>query len=105
MLKQIRKLERSSKVIVLGFAVLMAVSLIIFYAPGRSATKADPSRNMEVVAKVGSAQITVADLEQLKENYRQMFGGRISLAQLGGNKRLLEGLINKHVIAQEAERL
>ena len=34
-----------------------------------------------------------------------MFGGRISLAQLGGNKRFLEGLISKHVIAQEAERL
>ena len=34
-----------------------------------------------------------------------MFGGRISLAQLGGNKRFLDGLISKHVIAQEAERL
>jgi peptidyl-prolyl cis-trans isomerase D len=34
-----------------------------------------------------------------------MFGGRISLAQLGGNKRFLEGLISKHAVAQEAERL
>ncbi len=34
-----------------------------------------------------------------------MFGGRINLAQLGGNKRFLDGLISKHVIAQEAERL
>lgn len=105
MLKQLRRLERSRKVIILGFAVLMAVSLVIFYAPGRNASNLDPSRNTDVVAKVGSAQITVADLAQIRENYRQMFGGRISLAQLGGNKRFLEGLISKHVIAQEADRL
>jgi len=43
------------------------------------------------VAKVGSDQVTVADLAQVRENYQQMFGGRISLAQLGGNKRFLEG--------------
>src|SRR6185436_12873024 len=45
------------------------------------------------------------DVAKVRENYRQMFGGRISLAQLGGNKRFLDGLISKHVIAQEAERL
>ena len=34
-----------------------------------------------------------------------MFGGRVNLAQLGGNKRFLDGLIGRQVIAQEAERL
>jgi peptidyl-prolyl cis-trans isomerase D len=34
-----------------------------------------------------------------------MFGNRVSLAQLGGNKRFLESLISKLVISQEAERL
>jgi peptidyl-prolyl cis-trans isomerase D len=105
MLKQLSRLERTRGVIIIGFAVLMAVSLIIFYAPGRNASTLDPSRNTSVVAKVGSAEITVADVAQIRENYRQMFGGRISLAQLGGNKRFLDGLISKHVIAQEAERL
>jgi peptidyl-prolyl cis-trans isomerase D len=105
MLKQLARLERTQKTIILGFAVLMAVSLVVFYAPGRSASNLDPSKNTEVVAKVGSAKVTVADLAQTRENYRQMFGGRISLAQLGGNKRFLEGLISKHVIAQEAARL
>lgn len=105
MLKQLGRLERTRNIIILGFAVLMAVSLIVFYAPGRGASNLDPSRNQEVVAKVGSAEITVADVAQIRENYRQMFGGRISLAQLGGNKRFLEGLINKEVVAQEAERL
>jgi peptidyl-prolyl cis-trans isomerase D len=105
MLKQLGRLERTRNIIILGFAVLMAISLIVFYAPGRNAVNLDPSKNTEVVAKVGSDQITVADLALIRENYRQMFGGRISLAQLGGNKRFLEGLISKHVIAQEAERL
>jgi peptidyl-prolyl cis-trans isomerase D len=105
MLKQLGRLERTRNIIILGFAVLMAVSLVIFYAPGRNASNLDPTRNTAVVAKVGSAEITVADVAQIRENYRQMFGGRISLAQLGGNKRFLESLISKQVIAQEAERL
>ena len=105
MLKQLSKLERTRGVIIIGFAVLMAVSLVIFYAPGRNAANLDPAKNSSVVAKVGSAEITVADVAQIRENYKQMFGGRISLAQLGGNKRFLDGLISKHVIAQEADRL
>src|ERR1051326_4702239 len=105
MLKQLGRLERTRNIVILLFAVLMAVSLVIFYAPGRTASNIDPTRNTEVVAKVGSATITVADIARIRENYAQMFGNRISLAQLGGNKRFLEGLINKQVIAQEAARL
>src|SRR5919205_1111817 len=105
MLKQLGRLERTRNIIILGFAVLMAVSLIVFYAPGRTANNIDPSKNTTVVAKVGSDQITVADIAQIRENYKQMFGGRISLAQLGGNRRFLDGLIGKHVVSQEATRL
>jgi len=105
MLKQLGRLERTRNIVILLFAILMAVSLVIFYAPGRTASNIDPTRNTEVVAKVGSASITVADIARIRENYAQMFGNRISLAQLGGNKRFLEGLINKQVIAQEAARL
>src|SRR5215204_837340 len=105
MLKQLGRLERTRNIVILGFAILMAVSLIVFYAPGRSASNIDPSKNTEVVAKVGSDHITVADLARIRENYAQMFGGRINLAQLGGNKRFLEGLISKLVISQEADRL
>ncbi|MBA2526643.1 MAG: SurA N-terminal domain-containing protein, partial [Pyrinomonadaceae bacterium] len=88
-----------------GFAFMMAVSLIVFYGPGRSARSLDPTKNTEVIAKVAGDEITVADLARLRENYQQMLGGQISLAQLGGNKRFLDGLIRDRVIAQEAERL
>ena len=105
MLKQLSRLERTRNIVILFFAVLMAISLVIFYAPGRTTSNIDPSKNTEVVAKVGSDHITVADLARIRENYAQMFGNRISLAQLGGNKRFLDGLIGKLVISQEAERL
>ena len=105
MLKQLGRLERTRNIVILLFAVLMAVSLVIFYAPGRTANNLDPTRNTEVVAKVGSANITIADVARIRENYAQMFGSRISLAQLGGNKRFLDGLISKEVISQEADRL
>src|SRR5688500_8747544 len=105
MLKQLGRLERTRNIIIIGFAVLMAISLVVFYAPGRSATTVDPATSTEVVAKVGSDRITVADLVMMREGIRQRFGGQISLAQLGGNKRFLESLIVSHVIKQEAERL
>src|SRR4026207_1042927 len=106
MLKQLSRLKHTRNIVILLFAILLAVSLVFFYAaPGRSVSKLDPTRNTEVVAKVGSAKITIADVARIRENYAQMFGGRVSLAQLGGNKRFLDGLISKHVISQEAERL
>ena len=105
MLKQLSRLERTRGIIIVLFAILMAVSLVIFYAPGRTANSIDPTKNTEVVAKVGSGSITVADVARIRENYAQMFGSRISLAQLGGNKRFLDGLISKQVISQEAARL
>src|SRR6185436_12397545 len=104
MLKQLGRLERTRSIIIVGFAVLMAVSLVLFYAPGRTAN-VEPARSTEVVAKVGSDEITVAEVARLKDNYLQMFGGRVNIAQLGGNKRFLDGLIRDRVMAQEAARL
>ncbi len=91
MLKSLGRMERSRNLIIVGFAVLMAVSLVMFYAPGRNAGSTEPSRSTEAVAKVGGEEITVGDLTRLKESYQQMFGGQISIAQLGGEKRLLDG--------------
>jgi peptidyl-prolyl cis-trans isomerase D len=105
MLKALSRLERTRNIVILLFAILMAVSLVIFYAPGRNSSSLDPSKNTEVVAKVGSRKVTIADVARVRENYARMLGGRVNLAQLGGNKRFLEGLIGRHVIAQEAERL
>ncbi|MEJ7618432.1 MAG: SurA N-terminal domain-containing protein [Pyrinomonadaceae bacterium] len=105
MLKFFSRLERTRNVVLIIFAILMAVSLVFFYAPNRNAAVADPARNAEVVAEVGNEDITVSKLALLKENYRQMFGGQFSMAQFGGDRRLLDGLIRQQVISQEAARL
>ncbi len=103
MLKQLGRLERTRNIVILGFAILMAVSLVFFYAPGRSASTMDPSRNTEVVAKVGSARITVAELARRREGLIAQYGPNI--ASLGGSKLFLDGMIKSRVIEQEADRL
>src|ERR1044072_730059 len=105
MLKRLARPERTRNIVILGFVILMAVSLIVFYAPGRTASTLEHTRNTEAVAKVGSETITVADLARERERLAQMFGGRVNLAQLGGNRRFLDGMISKLVMAQEAQRL
>jgi peptidyl-prolyl cis-trans isomerase D len=105
MLKLLSRMERTRGIIIVGFAILMAVSLVIFYAPGRNSGNLEPAKSTEVVAKVGKDEITVAEVARLKENYMQMFGGRMSIAQLGGYKRFVDGLVRDRVVAQEAARL
>jgi peptidyl-prolyl cis-trans isomerase D len=105
MLKQLSRLERTRSIIIVGFAVLMAVSLVFFYAPGRNSSVAEPSNNTTVVAKVGRDEITVAQVSQRKENYLQMFGGRVSITQLGGYSHFVDGLVRERVVVQEAIRL
>lgn len=105
MLKLFSRMERTRSLVIIGFAAIMAVSLVMFYAPGRNSAVGSPAANAEVLAKVGGEEITVGDLSTLKEGYMQMFGGQISLAQLGGDKRFLDGLIRDRVVAQEAARL
>jgi len=102
MLKQLGRLERTRNIVILLFAVLMAVSLVIFYAPGRTANNIDPTRNTEVGAKVGSSSFTIFVLARIRDNYAQNFGSRVSLAQLGCNKRFLDGVISNQVISQDA---
>jgi peptidyl-prolyl cis-trans isomerase D len=82
----------------------MGVSLIFFYAP-RNTNNVEPGRSTALVAKVGGDEITVAEVSRLKENFLQMFGGRASIAQLGGYKRFVDGLIRSRVVSQEAARL
>lgn len=103
MLKQLGRLERTRNIVILGFALLMAVSLVFFYAPSRSASTIDPLRNTESVAKVGSDHITVAELARRREAMLQAYGPQ--LASLGSSRIFLDGLIKTRVIQQEAERL
>jgi peptidyl-prolyl cis-trans isomerase D len=105
MLKMLSRLEHTRRIIIFGFVILMAVSLIVFYGPGRNSNNLEPSKDTTAVAKVNGDEITVAEVARLKDNYMQMFGGQMSIARLGGYKRLVDGLIRNRVVAQEAARL
>jgi peptidyl-prolyl cis-trans isomerase D len=104
MLKQLSRMKRAHKYVLVFFALLMGLSLVLFYAPGRNQATASAASKSEVLAEVGDDVVTVGDLDRVKQGYQNMFGGQISLAQLGGDKRFLDGLIRDRIVAQEAER-
>jgi peptidyl-prolyl cis-trans isomerase D len=108
MLKSLSRMERSRNLIIVGFAVLMAVSLVIFYAPGRQGGALSET-GTEVVARVKGDEINVGELNTAKENKQRQFqsyGAQFSLAQLGfTDRRILDELIQGRVTAQEAARL
>lgn len=99
MLKFLGKMERTRSLIIVGFAVLMAVSLVVFYAPGRNGT-AGASPETQVLATVGSDDITLGDLyNSLGPNADpSMLNHQIA-------EMLLKQLIQQRVMLQEAKRL
>jgi peptidyl-prolyl cis-trans isomerase D len=100
MLKYLSKMERTRSLIIVGFAILMAVSLVVFYAPGRNSA-AISSAGTEVVATVGSDDITAGDVtSSLTSN-----GGDPSMLNHQIADILLKRLIRDHVVVQEAKRL
>ncbi len=109
MLKQLSRFERTSKVLILGFVGLMAVSLVLFFRPNSGSSALEPTRSTEVLANVNGAEITVGDFATQKQNIQTQFsrfGGQVSLTQMGyTDERILDGLIMKKVTVQEAQRL
>jgi len=109
MLKQLSRFERTSKVLILGFVGLMAVSLVLFFRPNSGSSTLEPTKSTEVLATIGGAEITVGDFATQKQNIQAQFsrfGGQVSLTQMGyTDERILDGLIEKKVAVQEAERL
>ena len=109
MLKQLSKFERTSKVLILGFVALMAVSLVLFFRPGGGGAALEPTKSTEVLASVGGEDITVGEFASQKQNIQMQFsrfGGQISLAQMGyTDDKILDGLIQKKIAVLEARRL
>ena len=109
MLKQLSRFERTSKVLILGFVALMAVSLVLFFRPNSGSNAIEPAKSVEVVATVGGDEITVGEFATQKQNLQRQFsqfGGQVSLTQMGyTDERILEGLILKKLTVQEAARL
>jgi peptidyl-prolyl cis-trans isomerase D len=100
MLKFFSRLERTRNLVLLVFAIVMAVSLVIFYAPTRDNLQASLASSSETVAKVGGESVTVGELIRQKDVMGRMYGGRPP-----ASKQILDGMINERMVSQEAERL
>ena len=105
MLRALSRLERTRSLIILFFAALLAISLVLFYAPGRNQRAAALAGN-EVVAAVDGEEISVSDITRRREAITRTYSGMgIDPSQLGLNEeRFLDGLIRDRVITQEAAR-
>jgi peptidyl-prolyl cis-trans isomerase D len=100
MLKFLSKMERTRSLIIVGFAILMAVSLVVFYAPSRNSA-APSATNTEVVANVNGDDITLGDL--IGSITAQ--GGDASMLNPQIAKMLLNQMVRQRIMVQEAERL
>jgi len=98
MLKFFSRLERTRNFVLLAIAVLMVVSLIVFYAPTRGDVTGNLTRSDETAAKVGGERVTVGELALQKENMKQM--GRPMPV-----KTLVDRLIGERLVRAEAARL
>src|SRR5205085_2345877 len=103
MLKYLSKMERTRSLIIVGFAILMAVSLVVFYAPGRnSASRA--AVGTDVLASVGSDDITTGDVANI---LARQTGQEADPSKLDRQltELVLKQLILERVIVQEAKRM
>src|SRR5205807_3579346 len=109
MLKQLSRFERTSKVLILGFVALMAVSLVLFFRPNSGQSGIEPTKSAEVRATDGGEDSTAGEFATQKQNIQMQFarfGGQISLAQMGyTDDKILDGLIQRKVALLEARHL
>lgn len=111
MLRFFAKLERSRNFLLLAFCGLLLIGLIAFYIPSTSivpganfgATSAD---DKNVVAKVGSQEITLKEFRLQLATLGQTFGRGNTLPpsvmkQLGFEKQALDGLIANALVQDQ----
>lgn len=108
MLKTLSKLEKTRGLLVWGFIILMVISIGIvwqgsaLFGPGSANDPSALSKSTESLAKVGGDYVTVGDVVSQRENYRRMSP---QYAAMFTEDRLLDGMIQNKVVAQEAARL
>lgn len=98
MLKFFSRLERTRNFVLLIFAVLLAASLVFFYAPSRDVNQSRLTGSSETVAKVGGEKITVGEVATLQQSLGR--GGRTLPANM-----LVDPMVRERIVRLEAARL
>jgi hypothetical protein len=99
MLKFFKRMERTRNFVLLLFAVVMVVSLIVFYAPTPDSVQANLAMSQETVAEVKGEDITLGEMVRQKEAFERFGGSGLD------TKSLLDGMIRQRIIRLEADRL
>lgn len=94
MLKFFNRLERTRNFVLIVFAVVMVLSLVLFYAPTRDNQLANQTRSTETVAKVGSENITLGEVATISQQFRGASASQI-----------VSSLIPVRIVRQESARL
>ena len=97
MLRFFKRMERTRNFVLLIFAIVMVLSMVLFYAPTRDLGGGAPDAST-AVAYVSSEVITVGEVTRQMESFSQF--GRSMPA-----KMMLDGLIRERIIRSEAEKL
>jgi peptidyl-prolyl cis-trans isomerase D len=114
MLRFFAKLERSRSALLLAFCALLLVGLIAFYIPnsslGPGAGTVRSSADDNVIAKVGSQEITLKEYRGALANALSAFGRGSSLPlgiakSIGYDKRALDDLISERLVIEEGREL
>jgi peptidyl-prolyl cis-trans isomerase D len=114
MLRFFAKLERSRSALLLAFCALLLVGLIAFYIPnsslGPGARAVKSSADDNVIAKVGSQEITLKEYKGALANALSAFGRGNSLPlgiakSIGYDKRALDDLISERLVIEEGREL
>ena len=99
MLKFFSRMERTRNFVLLLFAILMVVSLIVFYAPTRDTVQSTLVQSEETAAEVGGEEVTVGELVRQKDAYVRFTGDSQPA------KKLLEQIISSRIARIEADQL
>ncbi|MBC7929406.1 MAG: peptidyl-prolyl cis-trans isomerase [Rubrivivax sp.] len=107
MLKFFSRLERTRNLVIISFAVIVVLGLVVAgYNRTGNPVIANPFKSKEVLARVGSDEVTVAQYTLLKKKIEGQFGGQFSLSQIGMTpERILDQAINSRIALREAKRL
>jgi len=114
MLRFFAKLERSRSALLVAFCALLLVGLIAFYIPnsslGPGAGAVRSSADDNVIAKVGSQEITLKEYKGALSNMLSAFSRGNSLPlgiakSIGYDKRALDDLISERLVIEEGREL
>lgn len=100
MLKFFNRLEKTRNFVLLLFAIIMVVSLVMFYQPTQNSSGANLSRSDETAASVGGHKITVGEIVRQRENESMFMRGQMSPV-----RTIVDRLVDSRTLRVEAERL